>query len=275
MNEKATVKKETWLDQFHNHKSIEGKRSIRFWQHFPWPTWRDGKFYWRNSTISLEGYFFNKECRKLAFTWFIDNGGDDVFGFNIALPFIFSVYFGLDIPVPRWLNWFINNPKKPYGKYAHYSSGISISSEYLRVEFMRPDNDSSLGRWYSISWGKSVEDILHGDYTTDKVVESSYTQEFTVPEMMGYPELKTCANITIERYTRTHKRFYMRDMVFYRTNVVIPEDYPHPVRQGKGESSWDQDPVEMGNISFAGKHTPQEAIVMFLEDVIKDRKKYG
>ena len=86
---------------------------------------------------------------------------------------------------------------------------------------------------------------------------------------------KTQAEITVERYTRVHKRFYMRDMVFYRTSFVIPEGFPRPQRQGKGENAWDGDPVGMGDISYAGKHTSKEAVVLFLNDVVTDRKKYG
>lgn len=265
----------TWLSRFHNHRSKEGKRGIRFWQHFPYLCRQNKRWWWADGCIAIELYIANENTKRLACEATVSNEGDSIFHFNLAIPFLFNFHFSLDVLPPAWLHWWMNNPKKAFGKYATYSTGFSASKDWISLDFMRSQNDSSLNKWYSLHKGWFVEDILFGKFDTTKVLESTHTIEFTVPAMKGYEELKTYATVIVERYTREYKRIYMRDMIFYRTDIIIPDDAPKPMRQGKGENSWDCDPVAMGNISYGGRFSPQETVEKFLADVRRDRKRYG
>jgi hypothetical protein len=174
---------------------------------------------WKNfgeSRISVE-LATGEHARRLAVELMV--GGEYAFLLNIAIPFLFSIWFGL-------YSWRMSRMLRL--PYESRTTGFYISKELSHLQIW---NDDSEWTRKSRSWSVLNENLFFGRSHFKK--EPLQTIEGFIP----MPEKDYPATFEISRDTWTWKRF-KKPLTLVRVMVNIPEGIPHP---GKGTSSWNLD----------------------------------
>lgn len=250
--------------------------------YFPMLYW-DNKFpkvrapAWRWFDCNIEFILVFKDVRRLSLSFQWSNNDEHLFSFNFALPWLFSFWFNVSIPDYFGLvDKFVRVPRYEYGKYNTLELGIRIWREMICLDFFKPTMDSSLTKWFS--WDKAwfVDDIFLGKYETkEEVVKTIHDLVVDVPEQPGYSATQVKLDVKIERFTRVYHRFYVKDFEFHRTEYTVTNPEDAPMRQGKGENSWDCEPEKILGCSVPGVLTDYEVKQKYLEQVVEERKRYG
>lgn len=225
-------------------------------------SWQPGGF---NATIRL-GH--NTEKAFSSVMYFYGTEYRHPIDIYIAIPFLFNLYFELRVPKPTWfVKWMGKRDDLTLGIYHH----CGYTMLYFLHDEMDDYNDKAKRRKWSIDW----HDVLKGQFDTDVEELSFVHHRLDMPAEGNYPAIETYVNIKTFKYLRRYKRWWIRNMVFYRTDIEVPEGMPKPEFQGKGENGWDQGVNFINSLSYPGLLTAAEAINRYKDEVRSNRKKYG
>ena len=187
------------------------------------------------------------------------------FGFNVALPFLFSLYFSFYRFVPsKWLP----------DSHESFQTGFYILGGALWTQIWYPEMSdwSSQDKWYQHRcWSFNPIDFIFGSQKCNR-------EEFAPKESIeiAMPEGTYGANLKFEHFEwkRSRLPFFKKERYSVWANLPIGIMFP-----GKGENSWDcgMDGLYGTGAEYGGNKAEAIANIKasIVKSVMRNRERYG
>lgn len=187
--------------------------------------------------LSSESYWFSRPCRRLCFTWYINNDKQSL-GIHIGIPFVCMHYLRFKWRYEVWFAKYLRKDQK-YPNDLEY--GLNIDRESFSWNWgqdtMEWARDGSTGFHYYFGWHRLREE------PKKKLIRKFelLNVEFEQPAFHSRPASIHKMDIEYREECLVYRRPWNRNKQIYSVSVDFKRHNRPPAFSGKGESAWDCD----------------------------------
>lgn len=235
---------------------------------------RPGSFPWhgrwwlniKNICLGIEWAISKKERAMLLL--FIGEGDTSNIGLWIGIPFLLSLYLGLESPALRRIvpTVRVKSSLIPGGYWDMPITrwlGFRIFDGRIWIDLWADHDDSGHnGKWQQFNWGPANFFLGRIGYKR--------TDIRTVDRYIIMPEGRYPARITLYIAEWKRPRWPLAKRI-YKADIDVPGGIPVP---GKGENSWDMDDDAIYSMG-APASTIDDAVKAFFDAVMRDRIRHA